>query len=63
MYLPQFNYNKITNQTMNTINLEYWKKRCELAEMYIEESACEPDETMQQLAAYSAWQHFKHIKP
>ena len=47
---------------MNTINLEYWKKRCELAEIYIKESACEPDETMQQLAAYSAWNHFKDIK-
>ena len=40
--------------------LEYWKKRCELAEMYIEESPCDPDITMNQLAAYSAWNHFKN---
>tara|TARA_R110000782_G_scaffold9054_1_gene29303 strand:- start:1099 stop:1335 length:237 start_codon:yes stop_codon:yes gene_type:complete len=41
--------------------LEYWKKRCELAEMYIEESPCDPDITMSQLAAYSAWNHFKKL--
>ena len=41
--------------------LEYWKKRCELAEMYIEESPCDPDITMSQLAAYSAWNHFKNL--
>lgn len=41
------------------MNIEYWKKRCELAEMYIEESPCDPDITMHQLAAYSAWNHFK----
>ena len=41
------------------MNIEYWKKRCELAEMYIEECPCDPDITMQQLAAYSAWNDFK----
>jgi hypothetical protein len=41
------------------MNIEYWKKRCELAESYIEESPCDPDITMQQLSAYSAWNHFK----
>ena len=41
--------------------LEYWKKRCELAEMYIEESPFDPDITMSQLAAYSAWNHFKNL--
>lgn len=39
--------------------LDYWKKRCELAESYIEESPCDPDITINQLAAYSAWNDFK----
>ena len=43
-------------------HLEYWKKRCELAEMYIEECPCDPDITLSQLAAYSAWNHFKSIE-
>jgi len=41
--------------------LEYWKKRCELAEMYIDEVPCDSDITMNQLAAYSAWNHFKNL--
>ena len=41
--------------------LEYWKKRCELAEMYINESPCDPDITVSQLAAYNAWNHFKNL--
>lgn len=49
---------------METINqLEYWKKRCELAEMYIQESPCDPDITNSQLAAYGAWNHFKIFDP
>jgi len=35
--------------------LEYWKERCLAAELYIEESPCDPDIRVQQLEAYWAW--------
>lgn len=38
-----------------------YKKGFELAQNYIEESPCDPDITMSQLAAYSAWNHFKNL--
>lgn len=40
---------------------EYWKKRCELAEEYIEKSPCDPDITAQQYEAFIAWEEFKNI--
>jgi hypothetical protein len=45
----------------NLKELKYWKKRCELSEMYIEQSPCDFDTTMSQLSAYSAWNHFKNL--
>lgn len=41
-------------------SLEYWKKRCELAEDFIEESPDDPDVTKKQWEAYQKWQDFKN---
>ena len=41
--------------------VEYWKKRCELAETYIEESPCDPDIYKEQLDAYNNWCEFKKL--
>jgi hypothetical protein len=41
--------------------LEYWKKRCELAEKFIDESPGDPDITDSQITAYREWQDFKKI--
>lgn len=35
--------------------LAYWKKRCELAEAYINESPCDPDIFPKQLRAWNKW--------
>lgn len=37
----------------------YWKRRCLAAEKFIEESPCDPDITMTQVAAHSEWQSIK----
>lgn len=42
-------------------DLEYWKKRCELAEKYISECPCDPDIYDSQLEAWTEWLVF--IKP
>jgi hypothetical protein len=41
--------------------VEYWKKRCELAEAYIEESPCDPDIYKKQLDAWNNWREFKKL--
>lgn len=41
--------------------LEYWKKRCELAEKYIEETPCDPDIYEEQIVAYNNWGEFKKL--
>ena len=41
--------------------VEYWKKRCELAEAYIEESPCDPDIYKKQLDAWNNWCEFKKL--
>ena len=33
----------------------YWEKRCRAAELYIEESPCDPDITSNQIKAYIEW--------
>lgn len=38
----------------------YWKKRCELAENYIELSPCDYDVHEEQYAAYNKWLNFKN---
>jgi len=38
--------------------VEYWKKRCELAEAYIEESPCDPDIYKEQLDEWNNWCEF-----
>lgn len=38
--------------------LEYWKKRCGLAERYLEESPCDPDITKKQMEAYLKYKQF-----
>jgi hypothetical protein len=38
--------------------LEYWKKRCELAEKYIAESPSDPDLRDAQWKAYQDWQNY-----
>jgi len=38
---------------------EYWKRRCELAEKYIDESPCDPDTYDDQITAYRKWMDFK----
>lgn len=37
----------------------YWKKRCDAAEKYIEESPCDPDIYPAQLVAYQEWNRIK----
>ena len=41
--------------------VEYWKKRCELAEAYIEENPCDPDIYKEQLDAWKNWCDFKKL--
>lgn len=41
-------------------DIDYWKKRCELSEKYIQESPCDPDIYDSQLNAYIEWQNFKN---
>jgi len=41
--------------------VKYWKKRCELAEAYIEESPCDPDIYKEQLDAWNNWCEFKKL--
>jgi hypothetical protein len=38
---------------------DYWKRRCEAAEKFIEKSPCDPDTTSAQLEAYKKWQALK----
>lgn len=42
-------------------DLDYWKKRCELAEDFIEEHPCDPDITDEQTEAYNNWCEFKKL--
>jgi len=47
---------------------DYWQKRCEAAEAFIEESPCDPDIYPAQLEAYHKWRKIadsgtKYIKP
>ena len=39
--------------------LEYWKKRCELAEDYISKSPCDPDTYVEQMDVHHEWEKFK----
>lgn len=39
--------------------LEYWKKRCELAEAIVEASPCDPDITVAQINAFSSYKFFR----
>lgn len=45
------------------ISDDYWRKRCEAAERYINESPCDPDITNTQEAAYDAWQEIVKQQP
>lgn len=42
-------------------DLEYWKRRCELAEKFIREHPCDPDITDKQTENYNRWSEFKKI--
>ncbi|MDD4972474.1 MAG: hypothetical protein PHT07_23840 [Paludibacter sp.] len=39
--------------------LEYWKKRCELAESYLREKQCDPDTKSGQIKAFNEWIEFR----
>ena len=54
---PCLSAKKITNMNL----VKYWKKRCELAEAYIEESPCDPDIYKEQLDAWNNWCEFKKL--
>ncbi len=41
-----------------SVDGEYWKKRCELAERYIKESPCDPDITGEQIVAWKEFQEY-----
>lgn len=41
--------------------IEYWKRRCELAEDYVNKSPCDPDITDEQFIAYERWEEFKKL--
>lgn len=41
--------------------LDYWKKRCELAEKYIDETPSDPDIYLDQIKAFNKWVEFKKI--
>jgi len=42
-------------------SVTYWKFRCESAEDYIEEVACDQDIYRKQLNAYTRWQTIKNL--
>nr|WP_298658555.1 hypothetical protein [uncultured Flavobacterium sp.] len=48
----------LSEQKVVTENVEYWKQRCLLAEKCLEESPSDPDITMGQIAAWSAYNEF-----
>jgi len=54
-FFKQFN-----NKEMKE-DLDYWKRRCELAENFIEEHPCDPDITNEQTEAYNKWCEFKKL--
>lgn len=41
--------------------IEYWEKRCELAEKYIDNCPCDPDVSTAHLEAYNEWCAFKKL--
>ena len=43
-------------------NLEYWEKRCKLAENFIDKSPCDPDITNDQMRAFEEWQSFVQLE-
>ena len=45
-------------QQVNSVELDYWKQRCELAEKCIEESPCDPDITSDQIKAHNDYNEF-----
>lgn len=47
-------FDKVTQQK----GVEYWQKRCELAEKFIAESPCDPDITETQVAAHKEYKEF-----
>ena len=53
---------KICIQLEETAIEIYWKRRCLLAEKYIEESPSDPDIYKEQLKAYNKWKDFKNKK-
>lgn len=55
--LYSFNVN-VSPTLIELVN--YFVKRCELAEKYIDESPCDRDITDGQLKAYREWQDFKN---
>jgi len=46
---------------MENLNLQYWKKRCILAEKFIEKTPCDPDIYPEQFEAFEEWQKLKQI--
>lgn len=42
-------------------SMEYWKKRCQLAEAYIEEISCSTTTKPAGLKLYAAWMRFKSL--
>lgn len=43
---------------MNFLTMEYWRKRCQLAEKCLDESPCDPDITDDQIEAHKEWEKF-----
>lgn len=60
----QFRINKLLDEYVSTLkedkgDADYWRKRCEAAELFIKESPCDPDITSKQIVAHNHWQSLK----
>lgn len=47
---------EIARHAAHMTGVEYWKRRCEAAERFIEQTPCDPDITPKQIEAHEAWQ-------
>lgn len=54
------NVTLLTKHMKLSEKLQYWKDRCKAAELFIEESPCDPDTSTEQIVAYGNWQTLKN---
>jgi hypothetical protein len=54
---------ELSNLTLTQYELAYWKKRCGLAEAFIDSHVACPDLTNEMIENFYAWQCFKEKNP